>query len=162
MAQKTIVVNASASLTATGQTKATGSITWVIPSLPEGVDSWDSIVISGMWTWNGKGAIRSLTINGQNTSDSISFSIPLSDNQSSPLTISCVGNKNATGSSFSWSNLVITYTYTEPVSDSNLRLKENGSWIGVQIYKKTNGVWEQVTDPESELDVNIEYIKIEI
>ena len=112
MAQKTIVVNASASLTARGQTTATGSITWTAPALPAGVAAWDGVRISGKWTWGGKGSISRVTINGTNTSDGVSFDVDISG-KSSPLSITCAGNKNATGSSFTWTSLQVTYTYTE-------------------------------------------------
>lgn len=112
MAQGTLTANATASLTARGTTTATGSISWTAPSLPDGVAAWDSVVISGTWTWGGKGSITRVTINGTNTSDSIAFSVNISG-KSSPLSITCVGNKNATGSNFTWSDFVVTYTYTE-------------------------------------------------
>lgn len=109
----TINVNATASLSATGTTVATGSITWTAPSYPSGVTSWDSVVISGTWRWNGRGGITYVNINGTNTSDGIPFNINLGATTTSPLSITCKGgNKNATGRNFTWSNLQVTYTYT--------------------------------------------------
>lgn len=112
MAQGTLTANASASLTAAGTSTATGSITWTAPAFPEGVTAWDSVIISGSWSWGGKGSITRVTINGTNTSDGVVFSVSIAG-KSSPLSITCVGNKNATGNSFTWSNLVVTYTYTQ-------------------------------------------------
>lgn len=108
----TINVNASASLSATGTSTATGSITWAAPSYPDHVTSWDSIVVSGTWSWTGQGNIQRVTINGTNTSNGVPFSVSLGTSTTSPLSISCVGNKKATGSNFTWSNLQVTYTYT--------------------------------------------------
>ena len=109
--QKTIEVNASASLSANGTSTANGTITWSVPSLPSGVSSWDSVYIRGTWSWGGKGSISRVTINGTNTSTGVAFNINIAG-KTSPLSITCVGNKNATGSSFTWSNLKVTYTYT--------------------------------------------------
>lgn len=112
MAQQTFTQNATASLTANGTSTATGSITWTAPALPEGATSWDSVIISGSWTWNGKGNISRVTINGTNTSADTPFSISIAG-KTSPLSITCVGgNKNATGANFQWSNLVVTYVCT--------------------------------------------------
>lgn len=112
MAQRTISASAAASLTAAGTSTATGSVTWTAPSLPEGVAAWDSVVISGTWTWGGKGSVTRVTINGTDTSDSIAFSVNI-NGKTSPLSITCVGNKNAAGSDFTWSDFTVTYTYTE-------------------------------------------------
>lgn len=153
-----IVVNATASLTANGRTTATGTITWTAPDLPTDVTAWDAITISGTWTWDGRGSITYVKINGTNTSNGVAFSIPLSASQTSPLSISCVGNKNATGSSFTWSNLVLTYEYTPPTKP--MYLKQNSAWTEVKgVYKKENGNWVLQTDLESVFDTQTNYIK---
>lgn len=122
----TLIANATASLTATGNSTATGSISWTVPSFPSGIVSWDSVVISGTWTWGGKGNISRVKINGTNTSNGVAFSINLSTSQTSPLSITCVGNKNATGANFTWSNLKVTYTYSQNFNISTGTC-ENGS-----------------------------------
>lgn len=114
-----IVSYANASLTAKGTSTSTGTIAWTPPSLPEDVNAWDEIRISGTWMWNGRGSINRVTINRTNTTTGVYFDIPLSLDVGSSLSISCVGNKNATGSSFSWSNLVVKYYYTEPPKEVN-------------------------------------------
>lgn len=155
-----IVVNATASLRANGTSLSTGSITWTAPSLPSGVNAWDSIVISGSWRWTGKQTIRYVTINGTNTSSSTAFSISLGTSATSPLSISCVGgHKNATGSNFSWSDLVVTYNYTDPNANT-LHVKQDGAWVKVStVYKKVNGVWVEQTDLASVFDTTKKYIK---
>lgn len=159
MAQQTFTQNATATLTASGTSTATGSIRWTAPSLPEGATGWDSIVISGMWTWGGKGSVSRVTINGTNTSTGVAFNIALPKTQVSPLSITCVGNKNATGSSFTWSNLVVTYTCTVANSEE-LMIKVNGSWQTVQeVYKKVNGAWALQEDLATVFDSNTNYAK---
>lgn len=160
MAQQTITVNASASLSANGTSTATGSMTWTAPALPGGVSAWDDVRVSGSWTWNGKGNISRVTINGTNTSADTAFDISI-EGKSSPLSITCVGgNKNATGANFIWSNLIVTYTYTPLVTDHDtLYVQIGNAPVEVEtIYRKQNGVWTEVSDPAT-LDRNAKYVK---
>lgn len=107
----TITRTASAALSANGTSTATGSITWTAPAFPAWVTKWNSVVLSGTWSRGGSGAISSLKINGTAAAEGSAFSIPVGG---SSATVTCVGNKKATGSRFTWSNLTVTYTYTEP------------------------------------------------
>ena len=153
-----IKVTAKATLTASGQSTATGNITWTAPSLPADVTSWDSVRISGTWSWTGRGSITRVTINGTNTSTGVPFDISVAG-KTSPLSITCVGNKNATGSSFTWSNLVVTYTYTAPVTEQ-LYVKENGQWVAYsKAYKKINGAWVLQDVIDGLFDPNKNYVK---
>lgn len=157
MATETIKVNAIASLTANGTSTTTGSISWTEPSLPSDVTSWDNVRVSGTWSWGGKGTITRVTINGTNTSTGIAFDIELPKTITSPLSITCVGNKNATGSSFSWNNLTINYTYTT-ANNEQFMIKMNGTWQNVsKIYKKINGQWIEQTELNSLFDSNEKY-----
>ena len=158
MATQTFTANATASLTARGTTTATGTITWTAPSLPAEVASWDSVRISGTWSWGGKGSISRVTINGTNTSGGVAFDISIAGT-TSPLSITCVGNKNATGSSFTWSNLVVTYICTLP-SHEQLMIKIGGTWQPVTVvYKKINNVWVEQTELANLFDTNTNYVK---
>jgi hypothetical protein len=109
----TISVNASATLSGRGRTTSSGTITWTAPALPDDA-TVTGISVSGTWSWTGKGSISRVTINGTNTSGDYPFDVSLGASATSPLSISCVGNKKATGSYFSWSDLQVTYTYTVP------------------------------------------------
>ena len=157
----TIQVDATANITPKGTTVAYGTITWAEPSLPTGITSWDSVTISGTWSWNSKGAIRYVTINGTNTTTGVAFNIPLDTTVTSPLSISCVGNKNATAANgFAWSNLVITYTYAEPASDVGY-LKLNGSYhAAASVYKKVNNVWTIQNDLETVFEDGKQYVLV--
>lgn len=107
-----VTVNATASLSANGTAQVPGSISWNVPPLPDGATAWDSVVLSGSWTWTGKGSISRILIGGSNTIAATAFNIKLPVGQTSPLTIICYeGNKNATGNYFNWSDLVVTYTF---------------------------------------------------
>lgn len=112
-----ITANATASLSANGTSTASGTMTWTVPTLPADA-TLQSVRVSGSWSWNGRGNITRVTINGVNTSADTAFDVALALTVNPPITITCVGNnKNATGSNFRWSNLVVTYTYTVPVLD---------------------------------------------
>ena len=156
-----ITVNATANLSANGNSTATGSITWSVPSLPDDVSQWDSVVISGSWSWNGKGNIREVIINGTSTSVDTPFSINLNTSTAPPISITCQGgNKNATGANFAWSDLVVTYSYTDPASGSVLHVKVNGTWIQAsEVYKKINGSWVLLEDLESAVESNMNYVR---
>ena len=153
-----IVVQASASLSANGTSTATGSITWTAPSLPDGISVWDSVIISGSWSWSGKGSISRVTINGVNTSEDNGFSVSLGANPSPPLSITCVGgNKNATGANFAWSNLQVSYQYSPSKAIS---VKQNGSWVQAsEVYKKVNGAWVKQSNLENVFETGKSYVK---
>lgn len=159
MALKSFTQNATASISASGTSTSTGSITWSIPALPEGATKWDSVRISGTWTWSGKGNVSRVTINGTNTTASVPFDIAIPVTQSSPLSITCVGNKNATGSNFRWSNLVVTYVCIV-LGAEVLYVKKNGAWVEVSaVYKKIDGVWVLQEDLAGLFDTNTIYVK---
>ena len=159
MAIQTFEQRATASITASGQTTAIGTISWTVPTLPEGATGWSSITISGTWSWDGKGNINYVNINGTNTSGGVPFNVALSTSQVSPLSITCAGNKNATGNSFSWSSLIVTYE-CNVVGSEVLYIKQSGTWIEVQnIYKKVNGVWVLQEDLATVFDSNTNYVK---
>lgn len=153
-----ITANASAVLTAAGTSAGTGYITWTAPSLPQDVSAWTSVVISGTWTWGGKGSVSRVTIGGTNTSDGIPFSVSLPVDQTPPLAITCAGNKNATGSGFTWSGLTVTYTYTS-ADGSAVLVKVNGAWVTASaVYRKQNGSWTEVSD-FSAIDTSKTFVK---
>lgn len=156
----TLTANATASLSASGTSTATGSITWTAPALPAGVAAWDSIRISGTWSWTGRGGINRVTINGTNTTTGVAFDIALPLTVRSPLSITCVGsNKNATGRNFSWSGLTVTYTYTAPTSEQ-IMSKVDGAWTpATKVFKKIDGSWVEQTDLKSVFDANTKYVK---
>ena len=112
-----VTANATANLSANGTSTASGTITWTKPTLPADA-TITSVRISGRWSWGGKGNITRVTISGVNTSADTAFDIALANSVNPPITITCVGNnKNATGSNFRWTDLIVTYTYSVPVLD---------------------------------------------
>lgn len=109
--QFTIEVNATANLSANGTNTATGSMSWNVPAMPAGVSSWDSVAVSGSWAWTGKQQITNLTIDGKTAAQNTPFNITIAG--TSPIVLTCKGNnKNATGATFSWTNLKVIYKYS--------------------------------------------------
>lgn len=115
----TISAAVTANLTANGNTTSNGTLSWTRPNIPAG-STINSVVVSGTYSWNGKGSVT-VTINGKQCSSGVAFSVSLPTTVTSPYTITCVGNnKNASGNSFTWSNLTVTYDYTKPLEYFNV------------------------------------------
>lgn len=128
----TITANATANLTANGNSQGNGTISWTRPNIPTNAVI-SSIVVEGKWDWGGKGNIQYVTINGTQTLAGTQFSVELGANATSPINITCIGNKNATGSSFTWSGLQVVYTYsvsynvsTQAPTNGSIRLSQSG------------------------------------
>lgn len=158
MATKTLSVSASISITANGTSRVNGTLTWTKPTLPSGA-MVTGISVSGTYTWSGRGSFT-LTINGSTISSGSNFNVNLPISATSPYTITGVGgNRNSTGASCNFTNLIITYTYDDGVT-KQLSMKKNGIWTPVQdVYKKINGNWIKQT--EYEFDENTNYFKQE-
>lgn len=151
-------VSASISMTANGTSTAYGNLTWTPPSLPSGAVVSD-IAVSGTYTWGGKGNVT-VYINGESIYTDSSFDVSLGSSATSPYQISCRGgNKNATGSNFSWGTLQVMYTYTVPGSDA-IYFKSNGSWVATsKAYKKVNGSWVEQSDLTTVFQNGTNYVK---
>lgn len=154
-----VTANVTANLTANGTSTASGTMTWTRPTLPTGA-TITSVRVSGRWSWGGRGNITRVTINGTNTSADTAFDVALANNVTPPITITCVGNnRNASGNNFSWSDLIVTYTYTVPVTET-LYYKNGSSWVSAQrVYKKISGSWVEKSDLTSVFDPNTNYVK---
>lgn len=154
----TTSVNATISMTAQGTTRVNGTLSWTAPSLPAGATITD-IAVSGTYTWGGRGNVT-VYINNESIYSGSDFNVSLGASASSPYTISCKGgNKNATGSNFSWGTLQVTYTYSAGSSEK-LYFKTNGAWVAAtKAYKKVNGSWVEQSDLSSVFDASTNYVK---
>lgn len=154
----TTSVNASISMTANGTTRVNGTLSWTAPSLPSGSTVTD-IAVSGTYNWNGRGNVT-VYINGSSIYSGSDFNVSLGASATSPYTIQCQGgNKNATGSNFSWGTLQVTYTYSAGSSEK-LYFKNNGAWVEVsKAYKKVSGSWVEQSDLTQVFDANTNYVK---
>lgn len=166
-------VNGSISMSASGNSTAYGNLTWTTPSLPAGAVVSD-ISVSGTYNWNGRGSVT-VYINGESLYSGSSFDVSLGASATSPYQISCRGgNKNATGSNFSWGTLRVTYTYTVPSTGDTIYIKQNSAWVEAtdvlvkvngtwqsvsSVYKKVNGSWTIQSDKSAMFDNNAIYIK---
>lgn len=154
-----VTANVTASLSANGTSTASGTMTWTRPTLPADA-TLTSVRISGRWSWGGKGNITRVTINGVNTSADTAFNIALANSVSPPITVTCVGNnKNATGANFRWTDLIVTYEYTMPVTET-LYFKDGNAWTAARkAYKKVNGAWVEQSDLATVFDPNTNYVR---
>ena len=149
-------VSASISMTANGTSTAYGTLSWTTPSLPSEATITD-ISVSGTYNWNGRGNVT-VYINGESLYSGSDFDVSLGASATSPYQISCRGgNKNATGSDFSWGTLRVTYTYSVPASET-LYFKGNGSWVAAsKAYKKVNGAWVEQSDLTTVFQSGVNY-----
>lgn len=167
----TIQVNGSISMTANGNSTAYGNLTWTSPSLPADAVVSD-ISVSGTYNWSGRGNVT-VYINGESLYSGSDFDVSLGASATSPYQISCRGgNKNATGSNFSWGTLRVTYTYTVPSAGNTIYIKQNGAWVEgtplvkvsgtwkevSKVFKKVNGTWVEQSDKSAMFDPNAIYI----
>lgn len=161
----TIVVNVpNPTLRVVETSIASGKMTWSAPTLPADA-TLTGAILSGSWSWSGRGAIQSLTIGGTSASAGVPFSKTLTSAEisSRSLTTNLTGNKNAMASnintSLKWTNLIVTYTYTVPTSET-LYVKQNGSYRAVSTaYKKVGGIWVRQDDITTVFDANAKYFK---
>ena len=130
---------ASISITANGTTRVNGTLTWTAPPAPAAEATLISIVLSGGYTWDGRGNFT-LTINGQQVASGAQMNVTLPLNATSPYTITGVGgNRNATGANCNFTNLIITYTY-EISGEDELIIKEGGTFTHIsRVLKKQGG-----------------------
>lgn len=116
----TVTSNAScspSSISVSGKTTSTGTISWTLPSVPSG-SVIQSCVLSGKvssYTSDNKGAY--CYVNNQSVDSGANFSIDLgTNNTTTSVTVSLEGRHKQSNTSVSFSNLVYTVTYTEYVA----------------------------------------------
>ena len=128
------------SLTVSGNTQVSGTISWSKPSIPTGA-TISSCVLTGTATANMSNGSATIKVNGTTVTSGSKFTINLgtSNNTTSVTTTAKGGNKKAKGT-VSFSNLVYTVTYTLPAVTYTVTFKD---WDGTVL--KT----EKVTDGDS-------------
>lgn len=112
----TITENPSFSMTMSGTTTKTGTISWSSPVLPDGAII-TSQTITGTPTYSGKGNVSTLTVNGTSVSRDVQFSISLGTSLVTSVQVSAKGaNKNSTGTlSINSMTYTINYQYDDGV-----------------------------------------------
>jgi hypothetical protein len=100
------------SLTVSGTTQKSGTISWSLPSVPNGA-TISSCTLTGTATASMSKGSATIKVNGTSVSSGSSFTINLgTGNTTSSVTATVVGNnKNAAGT-VTFSNLVYTVTYS--------------------------------------------------
>lgn len=103
----------ASSITVSGNTQKTGTISWTKPTVPSGA-TISSCVLTGTATASMSKGSATITVNGTTVTSGSQFTINLGteNNTTSVTTTAKGGNKNASGT-VSFSNLVYTVTYTE-------------------------------------------------
>jgi surface protein len=131
----TLTTNISnVSLTVSGNTTKTATISWTCPTVPAGstITSCRLTGNASSFTTGNKGA--TLTINNTSVSSGSSFTINLgTGNNTTSVQASFKGNHKQTNTSVTLSNLVYTVEYTEPLPTYTVTFKDwDGSVLKTQ------------------------------
>lgn len=119
----------ASSLTVSGTTQKTGTISWTNPTIPSG-NTITSCVLTGTATASMSKGNATITVNGTTVSSGQQFTINLgtANTTTSVTTTAKGGNKNASGT-VSFSNLLYTVTYTEPLATYTVIFKDWDGWV---------------------------------
>lgn len=142
----TLTTNISnVSLTVSGTTTKSATISWTLPSVPSGC-TINSCTLTGTATASMSKGSATIKVNGTTVSSGSNFSISLGTaNTTSSVNATAVGNnKNAAGT-VTLSNLVYTVTYTEPVVTYTVTFKD---WDGTILKTQTVNSGSSATAPE--------------
>ena len=114
MATVTATPTSSGSLSISGTTQRSGTISWTAPSVPSG-ETISSCVLTGTATASMSKGSATITVNGSSVTSGQQFTINLgtANTTTSVTTTAKGGKKNASGT-VSFSNLLYTVTYEEP------------------------------------------------
>ena len=103
------------SLAVRATTQKTATISWTLPTVPDGM-TITSCTLTGTATASMSKGAATITVNGQTVSSGSNFTINLGTENTTSSVVASVrgGNKNASGT-VTISNLVYTVAYTEPI-----------------------------------------------
>ena len=103
-------------LTANKNKEVNGTISWSKPTVPSGA-TISSCVLTGKATASMSNGSVTITVNGTSVTSGSTFTINLgTDNSTTSVTTTIKGTSNKASGSVSFSELLYTVTYTEPVA----------------------------------------------
>ena len=126
-----------------GTTQKSGTISWTQPLVPSG-STINSCILSGVATASMNKGSAIIKINGTTVTSGDTFSINLgTTNSTTSVQTTVVGGNKKSSGTVTFSNLVYTVDYIEPIKKTPLRIKENGIWQSniSDVYKKISGAW---------------------
>ena len=142
----TLTTNISnVSLTVSGTTTQTATISWTLPTVPSG-GTITACTLTGTAIASMSKGSPTIKVNGTTVSSGSNFTINLgTNNTTSSVTATAVGNnKNAVGT-VTLSNLVYTVDYTEPAVIYTVTFKD---WDGTVLKTEEVGSGGSATAPE--------------
>ena len=136
------------SLTVSGNTQVSGTISWSKPTVPSGA-TITSCVLTGTATASMSKGSATITVNGTTVTSGTQFTINLgaTNNTTSVTTTAKGGNKNSAGT-VSFSNLVYTVTYEETVQVKTYTVTFV-DWNGTVLKTQTVEEGSSATAPSS-------------
>ena len=134
------------SLTVSGTTQVSGTISWSKPTVPSGA-TISSCVLTGTATASMSKGSATITVNGTTVTSGTSFTINLgtANNTTSVTTTAKGGNKNSSGT-VSFSNLVYTVTYELAKPTYTVTFKD---WNGTTLKTQTVEEGSSATAPSN-------------
>ena len=135
-------------LTANKNKQVTGTISWSKPTIPSGA-TISSCVLTGKATATmSKGSVT-ITVNGTTVTSGSTFTINLgTDNNTTSVTTSIKGTNNQASGSVSFSELLYTVTYTEPVAKPTYTVTFK-DWDGTVLKTQTVEEGNTATAPSN-------------
>ena len=135
-------------LTANKNKQVTGTISWSKPTIPSGA-TISSCVLTGKATATmSKGSVT-ITVNGTSVTSGSTFTINLgTDNSTTSVTTSIKGANNQASGSVSFSELLYTVTYTEPVAKPTYTVTFK-DWDGTTLKTQTVEEGNAATAPSN-------------
>ena len=143
----TLTTNISnVSLTVSGTTQQSATISWTCPSVPSGL-TISSCTLTGTATASMSKGSATITVNGTSVSSGSNFTINLGtgNTTSSVAATAKGGNKNAAGT-VTLSNLVYTVNYTEPLVTYTVTFVD---WDGTVLKTQTVESGSSATAPSN-------------
>ncbi len=140
----------ASSITVSGNTQVSGTISWSKPTIPSGA-TISSCVLTGTATASMSKGSATITVNGSTVSSGSNFTVNLgtSNNTTSVTTTAKGGNKNAKGT-VSFSNLVYTVTY-----EANVEVLPTGitlSPTNITVQQKQSIIVNAILTPDDSTD----------
>lgn len=134
------------SLSVSGNTQKTGTISWSKPTVPSGA-TISSCVLTGTATASMNKGSANITVNGTRVTSGTQFTINLgtSNNTTSVTTTAKGNNKNASGT-VTFSNLVYTVTYELPKATYTVTFVD---WNGTVLKTQTVEEGSSATAPSN-------------
>lgn len=142
------------SLSISGTTRKTGTISWTCPTLPSGA-TITSCVLTGFVNNKMSKGSATVKVNNTNVTLGANFTVNLgTSNSTTSVSTSGVGNNRNSAGTITFTDLVYTVTYTVPVTEYTVTFKD---WDGTTLSTQTIEEGKSATPPTSPTRVGYKF-----